>query len=97
MITRLLLESWNFIVMQLIHRSELCRLEKIQITGIKMPEEKSFSTEIPHHSHSCLEIFAPDEIMIMMIYDAQYVMGRFFRLCFFFLARKIAYLVCARK
>jgi hypothetical protein len=30
------------------------------------------------HSHSCLEIFAPDEIMIMMIYDAQYVMGRFF-------------------
>ena len=62
-----------------------------------MPEEKSFSTEIPHHSHSCLEIFAPDEIMIMMIYDAQYVMGRFFRLWFFFLARKIAYLVCARK
>ena len=54
-----------------------------------MPEEKSFSTEIPHHSHSCLEIFAPDEIMIMMIYDAQYVMGRFFRLCFFFLLVKL--------
>ena len=73
-------------------RSELCRLEKSQITGIKMPEEKSFSTEIPHHSHSCLETFAPDEIMIMMIYDAQYVMGRFFY-ALFFLARKIAYLV----
>ena len=49
-----------------------------------MPEEKSFSTEIPHQSHSCLEIFAPDEIMIMMIYDAQYVMGRFFFYALFF-------------
>ena len=54
-----------------------------------MPEEKSFSTEIPRHSHSCLEIFAPDEIMIMMIYDAQYVMGRFFILRFFFLLVKL--------